>query len=172
MHLSRRQYAFTLIEALITLAIAGILFHSGAPALSAALKRHQLNTFTEQSFALIQASRLEAISRATPITWCPLNNQNECNTENAARLVVFKDSNNNEMLDSGEPLIAQAPLATGQQVSMNGHKDTIRFLANGRTYQPASIYLCIEDVAKKLTVSFTGRIYQLKEEAPLNCPDE
>lgn len=171
MHHLQNQRAFTLIEALITLAIAGILFHSGAPALSAALKRYQLNTFAEQSFALIQASRLEAISRATPITWCPLNNQNECNTESAVRLAVFEDSNNNQMLDSGETLIAQVALVTQQQVSMNGHKDTIRFLANGRTYQPASIYLCIEDVAKKLTVSFTGRIYQLKEETPLSCPD-
>ena len=171
MHHLQNQRAFTLIEALITLAIAGILFHSGAPALSAALKSYQLNTFAEQSFALIQASRLEAISRATPITWCPLNSQDECNTESAVRLAAFEDSNNNQMLDSGETLIVQVPLATKQQVAMNGHKDTIRFLANGRTYQPASVYLCIEDVAKKLTVSFTGRIYQLKEEAPLSCPD-
>lgn len=171
MHHSQNQRAFTLIEALITLAIAGILIHSGAPALSTALKRYQLNTFAEQSLALIQASRLEAISRANPVTWCPLNNQNECKTENAAHLAVFEDSNNNQILDSGETLIAQAPLATEQQVAMNGHKDTIRFLANGRTYQPASVYLCIDGVAKKLTVSFTGRIYQLKEETPLNCPD-
>lgn len=171
MHQLRKQWAFTLIEVLITLAIAGILIHSGAPALSTALKRYKLNTFAEQSFALIQASRLEAVSRSIPVTWCPLNSQNECNTENATRLAVFEDSNNNQILDSGETLIAQVALATEQQVSMNGHKDTIQFLANGRTYQPASIYLCIEDVAKKLTVSFTGRIYQLKEEAPLSCPN-
>lgn len=169
MHYYRHQTAFTLIELLIALAIIGLLASTAAPALAALISRAQLNAFTQQALNLLTASRLEAVSRGRPISWCPLNEQRQCQANEATRLVVFEDLNDNQILEENERIIAQAPLSPHQKVVMN-NKTTVQFLHNGRTHQPASLYFCHGEIAQKVTISFIGRIYLKEETAPQSCP--
>lgn len=170
MQRTQNQTAFTVIEALVTIAIVSLLLHSAAPALGAMLKRYQLNTLSAANLRLMHSARLQAISHAQPVTWCPLNDHGHCEATDATRVITFEDINNNQRLDESEPLLAQIRLRPEQRLAM-ANKDTVRFIANGRTYQPTSIYLCSGEFARKITVSFTGRIYQHQTDSSLRCPN-
>lgn len=170
MQRTHNQTAFTVIEALITIAILSVLMHSAVPALGAMLKRYQLDTLSAANLRLMHSARLQAISHAQPVTWCPMNDQGRCVATDATRVITFEDINNNQQLDENETLFAQIRLSPELRLAM-ANKDTVRFIANGRTYQPTSIYLCSGEFVRKFTVSFTGRIYQHQTDSSLRCPN-
>src|SRR6188508_1261886 len=63
----RRQRGFTLVEALVTVAVLGILLLIGIPSFLGTLNRTQLTGTSRQLATLFQVARLEAIKRNTPV---------------------------------------------------------------------------------------------------------
>jgi type IV fimbrial biogenesis protein FimT len=69
----RRENGFTLMELLITISIAGILFALGIPSFSSMMKNGRINAqYSAMEGALFHA-RSEAIKGASDVTVCPKN---------------------------------------------------------------------------------------------------
>jgi type IV fimbrial biogenesis protein FimT len=101
-----RPWGFTLLEALVVLAVLGVLLSLAVPSLSNLVDKHRLQAQAEGLLASLQLARSEAIRRQQPITVCPRADQ-VCDA-NAAwdkGWLVFADANHNARYDEGEGLI-------------------------------------------------------------------
>src|SRR6187455_3206277 len=97
----RRQRGFTLVEALVTVAVLGILLLIGIPSFLGTLNRTRLTGTSRQLATLFQVARLEAIERSTPVKV-----QYEHNTTTGVRRFwAFVDNDRDGVADSDERLL-------------------------------------------------------------------
>ena len=112
----RRQRGFTLVEALITVAVLGILVLMGMPSFLGALTRTRLTGATRQLATLMQAARLEAIKKNTVV-------KVQYDTT-LRRFWGFVDNNQNGAEDTGERRIAEV-VDLPKQVLFRGPGDAV-----------------------------------------------
>lgn len=98
---------FTLLEALVVLALLGILVGMAAPAMSALRARHQLQAMAEGFLDSLVLARSEALRRQQRISLCAQAPGGGCDAEGQWQQgwLVFVDGNDNGLLDTGEALI-------------------------------------------------------------------
>lgn len=164
---------FTLIEALVALAITALLLGLAVPAFTQLVHRQQLNTASNALAATFAYARQESITRQCPVLIKNLNGR----WENGWR--VFADLNGNGLLDEGEPLLRQAsPLPAGVRISGNSPvRRYVRYTPSGSThlvsgaFQAGTLTLCHADgqqAIKRLVLSATGRLRSSRGE-PGGC---
>ncbi len=102
-----RSGGFTLLEALVVLAVLGVLVAMAAPALSGMRTRHQLQAQAEGLLDSLVLARSEALRRQQRITLCPRTLDNTCDATAQWQngWLVFVDANNNAQREVEEPLI-------------------------------------------------------------------
>lgn len=107
-----RPWGFTLLEALVVLAVLGVLLSLAVPSLSNLLAKHRLQAQAEGLLASLQLARSEALLRQQPVTLCARAGE-QCDTlpNWQQGWWVFVDTNHNARRDEGEALIeANEPL--------------------------------------------------------------
>lgn len=126
-----KQKGFSLIELVITVAIAGILMSIGLPSLSKTMQKSKLTSLHNNLLSALSLARNTAISRGTFATICKSNQSaTACNTSGAWQdgWIVFPDNNNNGAVDAGETILA---------INSNlPEQITIKFSKNFITYGP------------------------------------
>lgn len=131
----RKAHAFTLVELMVTLAVAAILLSVGVPAFQSLVKNNRLTGATNELAAVINAGRSEAIRRGTTVTLCASSNASGCNTTDwALGWLLFSDTDGDGTPDAGEPMLrVQAGAPTGISIATTGFDDAgaIQYLANG-----------------------------------------
>ncbi len=75
---SCRQRGFTIIELMVTIAIAAILISIAVPSFQDSIRRNRVAAATGNLVSAISAARAEAIRRATVVTICPSTNGTAC----------------------------------------------------------------------------------------------
>jgi type IV fimbrial biogenesis protein FimT len=103
---------FTLLEALVVLAVLGVLVSLAAPTVTGLYAKHQLQAQAEGLLDSLVLARSEALRRQQPITLCPPSGQ-QCDSSAGwqAGWLVFVDADHNARRDEGETLIeVRAPL--------------------------------------------------------------
>ena len=103
------QQGLTLVELMVTLAIAGILFTVGTPAVSSMMHRYQAASEIQAIQMAIQLTRTHAILHGKT-TLCPLVN-NVCQRKWNLELTAFYDPNGNKKLDNNETIITTVKAA-------------------------------------------------------------
>ena len=103
---------FTLLEALVVLAVLGVLVSLGVPTITSLHAKHQLQAQAEGLLDSLVLARSEALRRQQPVTVCArLDAQCDSGANWQQGWWVFVDTNHNARRDDGEPLMeARAPL--------------------------------------------------------------
>lgn len=101
-----RNRGFTLIELMVTLAVAAILLTVGVPAFQEMLRGNRAATHANEFLTALNFTRSEAIKRGRNISLCPSSNQTACGGANwAVGWIAFVDADNDGVVDAGEELL-------------------------------------------------------------------
>jgi type IV fimbrial biogenesis protein FimT len=140
----RTPNGFTLIEALITVTISGILATIAVPSFAQLWRSQQLDSSTQMMLRSLALARQEAIKRGRTLTLA-----NNAATWSSGWM-LFQDDNNNGHYDPNELLLRTFPaLPEGISLIGNTHvRSYIRYTANGRAtllnrgYQMGTLTAC------------------------------
>lgn len=89
-----RQAGVTLIELIVTLAIAAILMAMAAPSFTGLINANKLTSSSNELVATLQLARMEAIRRNATVQVCGSDDLASCDGGDRAWLVVAPDGNN------------------------------------------------------------------------------
>lgn len=107
------EHGITLIETMVTIAIAAILMSLAVPSFMSLFNRSRVANAANTFISDIYYARSEAIKRSTPVVICMSNDQASCtgaagNVSNpgwTSGWIIFVDSNADGTLNAGEPVI-------------------------------------------------------------------
>jgi type IV fimbrial biogenesis protein FimT len=139
---------FSLIELMITLAIAAIVLAAGVPAFGDLVQDNRLVTQINELVTDLNLARSEAIKQAAPVTVCKRNNAGTgCNNAGSWQngWIVFLDSDRDGSVDddgdaalceTGEDCILRvhAPLPAGNTIRYRQVNDRITYDTQGFSY--------------------------------------
>ena len=161
---------FTLIEAMLCLAILAILTSIAAPSFSQWQQRAVMKRATEQLFKQLAFTRQQAISTQKPITLCASIDGSNCSKSKnwtGLKRLAFFDENRNLSLDNNETAFIKNT-ALDQNIELFwrafGNKSYIRWQPSGLTdYQSGNFTFCpsnkIQSNIQQIILNANGRAY-------------
>lgn len=176
-----RQYAFTLIEVLVVLAILSILLTLAKPSFENMLSRYRVHAAAQAVEASFYLARSEAAKYRGKVIWQKAPNSACSGSAIAGRWEcgwqIFVDANSNGQLDTDEHLVQTVPAQRGVQIARAPSINSQALNRWGRTGLGAAHYLIApeNDMAQTppdysrsmlLCISAGGRVRTLKGVAP------
>lgn len=168
----RPDKGFTLIEMMVTVAIAAILLTVAVPGFQAFIANNRLSTQANAFVTALQLARSEAIKRNLNVTVCQSGDEQNCNTTNGFEQgwIVFVDQDNPNTRDNGEAIIL-ANQGMPQGMSLTGGRTAISYRADGTVapFNNITLQLCQQGNGngRNIVINITGRI---RVETATNCP--
>jgi type IV fimbrial biogenesis protein FimT len=177
---------FTLVELVVTLAVAAILLALATPSFAELLRRNRLAAANNELVTALNVARAEALRRGRPVAVCSSSDQHSCagSTDWTTGWVVFEDS-----VASGAPgapaaaaadydvrMISVSPAMDGGFL-LGGADSWYRFFPSGSLgwseaggASERSFVLrnstCRGDEVRRITVNRIGRIRSAAEGCP------
>ena len=157
---------FSLLELLITLAIAAILLGISLPSFNKIIERNQIAADMNSLHNVFHFARSTAIAKKQKIHICGSNSQSTCDKFWTQNILVFIDENDDKKPDVDEIIhIRPFNLRNGQYKSrMSSGVSHTRFLTDGRASGGGTVIYCPNDsVASKyrrMTWNRLGRVYR------------
>lgn len=135
-----RSQGFTLLEALVVLALLGILVAMAAPAMSGLHARHQVQAQAEGFLSSLVLARSEALRRQQRVSLCAQAANETCDA--SARWqqgwLVFVDANDNGLRETDEVLI-EVHAALPAAVQLDADSTAKAYFSYGSEGRSASI---------------------------------
>lgn len=136
---------FTLVELMITLAVAGILIAAAAPSFTAVINSNRLATLSNDMIASLQTARMESLRRGVPVIVCRSENGSSCSTgAQWGGWIVFADANRDNAPATAEILRyekVREPLQLWSSPAVSGNSSRIKFRPDGFAYDNANALL-------------------------------
>lgn len=132
---------FTLMELVITVAVAAIVLMIGVPSFRETINNNRLTSGANEFVTALNLARSEAIKRSVRVMVCKSADGASCTAGGGYEQgwIVFVDSNANATVDAGEPVIrAYGALSAG--LTLIGGTDVANFIS----YSPAGVPLRID----------------------------
>ncbi|WP_395340946.1 GspH/FimT family pseudopilin [Ningiella sp. W23] len=165
---SKRQAGVTLLEMMITLAVAAILLTVVAPNIQSILTSNRITAEINETSALLQFARYTAIDEQSQVVVCPSSNFATCNNDWNNPKIVFLDLNGNGSRDGAEELLQSSQAISGGN-KMTSSQNLVEFNESGGTTAAADIVLCPKNndakFARGLIVSLQGRTRLSRDES-------
>ena len=163
--LQKKPKGFTLVELMITLAIAGILFTTAIPSFSNMLDKNQQTAQLYTLFHHHQLARSEAIKSNRNVLLCKSSDGQRCTAYSkwSDGWIIFSDIDNDKKISNDETVIfVQHPLSHKLSLKYKGFgsHNYIRYFPNGRSSTNGTFTLCNQPgnkEAKSIIISRTGR---------------
>jgi type IV fimbrial biogenesis protein FimT len=153
----RRDYGFTLIELMITLAIVAIIAAIGAPSLQRFINDTRMTTQVNDFLVGLNLARSEAVKRSTRVTMCPSSNGVNCAAAGDWSIgwIIYIDASGTVLRvhgtqPNGYSLVGSANVMRSISYLPNGQARTLGDVAEGGT-----IKLCGPDL------SVNGRVIDI-----------
>lgn len=174
--MKRAQPGFTLLELMVVLAIAGVLFAVGIPAMGDFIRNSRITSAANDVMGALHFTRSEAIKRRQPVTLCTSTsaatdpNPTCANSAILTGWIAFVDTNQSGQVDAGEVVLLQHEAMNPQitaRASINPFRVT--YLLNGFALDPngSQLVLCDQrgntpsggelSSARGIQLSVTGR---------------
>jgi type II secretion system protein H len=179
--MKRAQTGFTLLELMVVLAIAGVLFAVAVPAMGDFLRNGRITAAANDVMAGLHFTRSEAIKRRQPVTLCTSANtinadgsQNDNPTCAASDALTgwfaFVDLNQSGTREAGEAILMQRePMDARIAARSSADPFAVTYLVNGFALNPnqSQLVLCDErgnvpsagelSSARGILIAVTGR---------------
>jgi type IV fimbrial biogenesis protein FimT len=166
-----RLYGVTLIELMISLTLMGVLAMMAVPAMSGMLNSFRVDSATRAMIASLQLARNEAAMRGGRVVVCKSSNGSDCSHTKGWEQgwIVFRDGNNNAVVDQGEPILHREP-AMPEALSFTGNVTVVSYVSytpyghanmtNG-AFQAGTLTVCSPSKrgfeARQIVINSTGR---------------
>lgn len=153
----RKSKGFTLLELIVTVAVAGIVLSFGIPGFMSLIQNNRATTHTNDLITALNLGRSEATRRAAPITVCSSADGATCSGSNdwSAGWIVRNDAGD---------VIRTWPERSGGAGVVTGNVAQVRFLARGSLAGGANPLVqvrlpdCSADQGRDVGVNGAGRI--------------
>ena len=158
-----KDAGFTVIAALIVVAIFGLLLAIAAPPLTDFLNEVQARQNTNEFLSSLLLARSEAVTRNRPVSMCKIDASTleDCDSDNAWHdgWLSFEDLDEDGVLDVGEEIIDQhAGLDDTTIITTVNFSDHLTYTPSGRVSSAGAFNLCVGHTsASRIGVNATGR---------------
>ena len=167
---------FTIVELMLTIAVAAVILSIGVPSFQGLMERNQLTSGINQFISSMSLARSEAIKRNQRVSICPSNDSETCSGnqyENGWIIFVDRNSNGNRQTATEELVWASGSLPANMTLRGKGCcDDNIPYLASGEIFGIAgSVHLCKENninKSRKISINRFGRV-RLDEAGSEDC---
>lgn len=171
----KRSLGYSLIELMVTLALAGILMGVAVPSFTAVIDSNRLTTDANDLVTAINLARSEAIKRNLRVTLCKSANGSSCNANNnwSQGWIIFTDQNNDATYDSNADTLLRVQANKANTISMVGDTNVandISYIATGQSQLSGTIKICDErtgNVGINVLLNNLGRVATQKN---ISCP--
>ena len=155
----------SLIELLVVLAVASLLFSIALPSMEQLLRAQALRAASSQWIASLQRARAEALRSGSAVDILPIDSSQWHRGWNLAR-----DVNRNRAFDGDDELLyAYGPLSSGLTTTFNFAGRPLRYQPNGRPLQSGHLLLTMGSMRRKVIVSMLGRPRVCDPDQSRNC---
>jgi type IV fimbrial biogenesis protein FimT len=141
-----RQRGFTLIELMVTIAVAALLLGLAAPSFRDLAIRNELSTYTNELISSINYARSEAVRSGKPVQICSSSDGESCSGVWTDGWVTFVDADDDGALDTdkGDTVLKiRAALSTGYWIDDSGaFADGLTYRQDGRTADTGTFVMC------------------------------
>ncbi|MGH8027964.1 MAG: GspH/FimT family pseudopilin [Pseudoxanthomonas sp.] len=129
--MSRRQITgYTLLELMVTVAIAAILLGIALPSFQSSLRSNRVATATNEALASLALARSEAIRNTRGAGVCASANGSSCGADWNSGWLVWSDTDGDGAIDPGETIVRYSQGKAS--VTMTGTAATLTFDRRGR----------------------------------------
>jgi len=152
---------FTLLELMIAVSLGVILLGIGAPAMSSLLNQNTLQFESRTVLKFLRFARNQAVDNQQSVTACLANASDNCVTANPTQILIFVDTNSNDVLNNGEQFLARSPTFPRSLTATNNRTSTT-FSPDGTSLVTnATLSLCSPGNAQvNLVIAPSGRATQ------------
>lgn len=169
-----KETGFTLIELMITVAIAAILLTLAVPNMRDFILNNRITAQTNDLLADLALARSEAAKLGIRVTVCTSSNQTSCTGDGwGVGRIVWADLNSDGDVDVGEALRTTDALPAGNSLAATGftNVDRVQYRPNGVIDSQGSFTVCDQRSGahgRRIAVTATGRA--AAEQTPFICP--
>ncbi|BCO31640.1 type IV pilin [Thiohalobacter sp. COW1] len=160
----KSAHGFTLIELMITLALAAIILTLGVPSFTETIRTNRVATQVNELVTALNLARSEAIKRATAVTVCASADQATCSGSNDWRTgwIVVTDDNTNTTGSPSENTVVRVWGALKGVANDDWGADYVRYQSTGITNVSTTltheISGCSGNQAREIEINAAGRI--------------
>lgn len=172
MRMKGRLTGFTLIELMVTLAVAIILLAVGIPLYDSIVNSNKAVTGVNDMITALQLARSEATARSVPVGVCARTaNAQTCGNSWNNGWLLYADNNRNGVLDTAESVVRvwDAGVGTSYSVKSNGAAiGNILFSPVGelKGTNPVSVQMVSSSQTRCVLISVSGQVRQQKGACP------
>ena len=155
---------FSLIEAMVVMAVAAIGLAVGVPSYQGMIERTRISSAMHLLTAHMASARNTAISYRIPTVVCPANQVGGCRTDGdwSQGWLMFFDPDGNRQPDLPQDILRDenAPIHPSLRIVTSSGRLQLRYLPDGRSAgSNLTVRLCREDkLMGRVTVNNTGRV--------------
>ena len=153
---------FTLLELLMTVALAALILTLGLPSFENTLARSRQRVEINALFHAIHLARKESIRRRQVVSLCPSNDQQSCSgtTDWSSGWILFNNADRDfpPVVDTGEAIISRHRVEPSMRITANRRGFTLR--ATFLRATNGTLVICdraARIAPRALVVSYTGR---------------
>lgn len=172
----RKYSGFTLVELLVSIAVAAIVLAIGVPSFQNLIQTNQLATQTNKFIGSLNYARSEAVKRKQNVVICPSSALGNCNGGNAFNngWLVYVDADRSNNFTAGDTSL-WLNAALSNSLSLNANQPRFAFNSKGRpTGTQGSVVVCVDadlNLARRIVLSPAGNI-RLAKEGPNGIPED